>query len=86
MAFCIALAVREMGMTIEEALAAATIGGARALRRGDVGRLAPGTRADVAILDAPHYAHLVYRPGVPLVDETIVGGKVSGRVDSHSTR
>jgi len=77
MAFCIALAVREMGMTIEEALAAATIGGARALRRSEVGRLAPGTRADVAILDAPHYAHLVYRPGVPLVGETIIGGKVS---------
>ncbi len=73
MAFCIALAVREMGMTIEEAIAAATSGGARALRRDDVGRLAPGARADLAILDAPHYAHLVYRPGVPLVARTIVG-------------
>jgi imidazolonepropionase len=75
MAFCIALAVREMGMTIEEALRAATLGGAAALRREDVGRLAPGARADAAILDAPSYAHLVYRPGVPLVAETIVGGK-----------
>jgi len=75
MPFCIALAVREMGMTIEEALAAATSGGVRALRRGDVGGLAPGMRADAAILEAPHYAHLVYRPGVPLVAETIVGGR-----------
>jgi imidazolonepropionase len=74
MSFCIALAVREMGMTIEEAIAAATSGGARALRREDVGRLRPGMRADAVILDAPHYAHLVYRPGVPLVAETIAAG------------
>ena len=72
MSFCIALAVREMGMTIEEALLAATLGGAAALRREDVGHLAPGARANAVILDAPHYAHLVYRPGVPLIAETIV--------------
>src|SRR3954469_526719 len=74
MPFCMALAVREMGMTIEEALLAATVGGAGALRREDIGRLAPGMRADAAILAAPHYAHLVYRPGVPLVRQTLVGG------------
>jgi imidazolonepropionase len=73
-AFCMALAVRELGMTIEEALVAATRGGAAALWRDDVGRLGPGARADVAILEAPHYAHLVYRAGVPLVAETLVGG------------
>ena len=77
MAFCIALAVRDMRMTIEEALTAATAGGARALGRDDVGRLLPGMRADAAVLDAPHYAHLVYRPGVPLVARTIVGGAVA---------
>jgi imidazolonepropionase len=75
MAFCLALAVREMGMTAEEALRAATLGGARALRRDDVGHLRPGARADAAILDAPSYAHLVYRPGVPLIRELIVGGE-----------
>jgi imidazolonepropionase len=74
MAFCLALAVREMGMTIEEALRAATLGGARALRRDDVGHLSPGARADAALLDAPSYAHLIYRPGVPLVGEVLVGG------------
>jgi imidazolonepropionase len=74
MSFCIALAVRDMGMTSEEALAAATMGGARALRRDDVGRLSPGSRADAAILAAPSYTHLVYRPGVPLIAGTIVGG------------
>ena len=77
MAFCIALAVRDMRMTIEEALTAATAGGARAPGRDDVGRLSPGMRADAAVLDAPHYAHLVYRPGVPLVARTIVGGAVA---------
>jgi imidazolonepropionase len=75
MAFCLALAVRDMGMTTEEALLAATRGGALALRRDDVGHLAPGARADLAILDAPSYTHLVYRPGVPLVAATLVGGR-----------
>jgi imidazolonepropionase len=75
MAFCLALAVRDMGMTMEEALLAATRGGARALRRDDVGHLAPGARADAAILAAPSYSHLVYRPGVPLVAATLVGGR-----------
>ena len=74
MAFCIALAVRDMHMTPEEALLAATIGGARALRRDDVGRLAPGARADAVILEAPSYTHLVYRPGVPLVAATLIAG------------
>jgi imidazolonepropionase len=76
MAFCIALAVRDMRMTPEEALLAATSGGARALRRDDVGRLAPGARADAAILDCPSYTHLVYRPGVPLVGATVMAGSV----------
>ena len=67
MAFCLALAVREMGCTPEEALWSATAGGARALRRDDIGHLAVGARADLVVLDAPSYLHLAYRPGVPLV-------------------
>lgn len=63
----IALAVREMGMTPAEAVWAATAGGARALRRTDVGLIAPGMRADLVLLDAPSRVHLAYRPGVPLV-------------------
>jgi imidazolonepropionase len=74
MSFCIALAVRDMRMTIEEAIVAATVGGAAALRRPDLGALRPGARADVVVLDAPSYTHLVYRPGVPLVHRTLVGG------------
>lgn len=63
----IALAVREMGMTPAEAVWAATAGGARALRRDDVGAIAPGRRADLVLLNAPSRTHLAYRPGVPLV-------------------
>lgn len=66
MPFCVALAVREMGMTPVEAVTAATAGGAQALRRDDVGHLRVGARADLAVLDAPSYVHLAYRPGVPL--------------------
>jgi imidazolonepropionase len=76
MGFCIALAVRDAGMTTEEALQAATLGGAKALRREDLGRLAPGARADAVVLDAPSYTHLVYRPGVPLVAATIRAGRI----------
>jgi imidazolonepropionase len=66
MPLCIALAVREMGMTPAEALAASTLGGAAALGRDDVGHLQVGARADLVALDAPSYLHLAYRPGVPL--------------------
>jgi imidazolonepropionase len=74
MPFCIALAVREMGMTPAEALWAATAGGARALRRDDVGHLRVGDRADLVILDAPSHVHLAYRPGVPLIKEVLHNG------------
>jgi imidazolonepropionase len=76
MSFCIALAVRDLRMTVEEALAAATLGGARALGRDDLGRLSPGAPADAVVLEASTYADLVYRPGVPLIAETLVGGQV----------
>jgi imidazolonepropionase len=66
MAFCVATAVLQMRMTIDEAVWAATAGGARALRRADVGVLRAGARADVHVLDAPSVTHLAYRPGVPL--------------------
>jgi imidazolonepropionase len=74
MPFCIALAVREMRMTPAEAVWAATAGGAAALRRTDVGRLARGARADLMILDAPSHLHLAYRPGVPLIRQVLHNG------------
>jgi imidazolonepropionase len=67
MAFCVALAVRDMHMTTREAIWAATAGGALALRRDDVGHLGVGARADLIMLDAPSHAYLAYRPGVPQV-------------------
>ena len=73
--FCIALAVREMGMTPREAVHAATAGGAAALGREDVGSIAVGQRADLVVLDAPSHVHLAYRPGVPLVQQTWLAGR-----------
>jgi imidazolonepropionase len=77
MSFCIALAVRDLRMTADEALRAATLGGAKALRRTEIGRLSPGARADAVVLDAPSHAHLVYRPGVPLIAATIAAGRLA---------
>ncbi|WAC67422.1 imidazolonepropionase [Agrococcus sp. SL85] len=77
-AFCVATAVLQMGLTVEEAVRAATLGGAIALGRdaeavardgralAPLGRIRPGARADLHLLEAPSAAHLAYRPGVPL--------------------
>jgi imidazolonepropionase len=77
MPFCIALAVREMRMTPAEAVWAATMGGAKALRRTDIGHLGIGARADLMILDAPSHLHLAYRPGVALVTQVMLKGELS---------
>ncbi len=74
MPFCVALAVREMGLTPAEAVRAATSGGARALRRDDIGVVQVGARADLLILDAPSHLHLAYRPGVPLIRTALHNG------------
>jgi imidazolonepropionase len=74
MPFCLGLAVREMRMTVDEALTAATLGGARALRRDDIGHLGVGARGDAVMLEAPSPTHLIYRPGMPLIAETISAG------------
>ena len=73
MPFVVALAVREMRLTAAEALVAATVGGARALRRPDIGRVAVGSRADLVVLDAPSHDHLAYRPGMPIARTLEIG-------------
>ena len=75
MNFCVGTAVLQQYLTLEEALRAATVGGARALRRGDVGSLTVGSRADLHVLDAPAAIHLAYRPGMPLTHAVFRGGR-----------
>ena len=79
MPFVIALACRELGMAPDEALKAATLGGAAALGCDDVGHLCPSARGDLVVLDAPHPAHLAYRPGVDLVRHVVRRGAVIPR-------
>ena len=82
MPWVISLAVREMGMTPAQALFAATAGSAKSLRRTDIGQLTVGNRADLAVLDAPTYLHLAYRPGVPIahvLDLAISSQRASAR-------
>ena len=76
MPFCIALAVREMNFTVEQALWAATRGGAMALREESLGAIEVGKRADFVLLDAPNYIHLAYRPGVDLISKTFRAGEL----------
>ncbi|MET3803728.1 imidazolonepropionase [Nakamurella sp. UYEF19] len=66
MGLAVALAVLQCGLTPDEAVSAATVGGARALLRDDVGVIAVGKRADLQVLDAPTHDYLAYRVGLHL--------------------
>jgi imidazolonepropionase len=74
MPFCIAVAIRDMHFTPEQALWSATMGGAKALRRQDIGSLSVGKSADLVMLNAPSFRHLGYRPGVNLIHKVIKAG------------
>ncbi|MBU5654218.1 imidazolonepropionase [Corynebacterium aurimucosum] len=85
--FCVTTAVLQQHLTLDEAIAAGTLGGATALRRQDVGSgkdaqgrpakgsLVVGAAADLHVLDAPSAIHLAYRPGMPMTWKTFVGGR-----------
>jgi imidazolonepropionase len=75
MSFCIAVAIRDMGFSPEQALWSATLGGAKALRRSDIGALSVGMSADIVVLSAPSFRHLGYRPGVDQISQVIKSGK-----------
>lgn len=72
--FCIAVAVRDMGMTPAQAVWAATRGAAISLRHNDIGRIAVGAKANLAVLDAPNHLHLSYRAGVPIASTLMLEG------------
>ena len=74
----ISLAVVGMGLSVDEAIEAATLGGALALGLDDRGWLGPGARADMLVLDAPSPSHIPYRPASNLVRETYVAGVAVG--------
>ena len=75
MGLVVALAVLQCGLTAAEAVHAATAGGAKALRRTDVGVIAVGKRADLQVLDAPSHDYLAYRVGMPLTREVWRAGR-----------
>ena len=73
----IVVAVLQMGLTIEEALTAATLNAACTLGLGDqIGTVEVGKQADLLILDAPNLLHLVYHWGVNPVRTVVKRGRV----------
>jgi imidazolonepropionase len=74
MPYAIQLGCLLLGLSVDDAVRAATAGGAAALRRTDVGHLGEGARGDLAVLAAEHEADLVAHLGAPAVRATVVGG------------
>ena len=77
MPFVIAVACSQYGLSVDEALRAATQGGAAALRRTDIGSLTPGSRGDLVVLNTDQWVDLAYRPGADLIGEVVCGGEVA---------
>lgn len=75
MPFVIAVACSEYGLSATEAVQAATLGGAQALRRNDLGRLTPGARADIVALEGDHWVEIAYHPGMDVISGVIKEGK-----------
>jgi imidazolonepropionase len=72
------LACTQLHLSPAEALGACTVNAAHVLGHGDrIGRLAPGFRADIALLDAPDWRYLAYHLGGPVVSRVVVGGELA---------
>lgn len=76
MPFVIAVACSEYGMSADEAVLAATRGGAAALGRDDVGHLGRGARADVVVIEGEHWVDIAYHPGMDVVANVVKDGEV----------
>jgi imidazolonepropionase len=74
MPYVVQLGCLGLGMPVAAALRAATLGGAQALRRDDVGHLGVGARGDLVVLDTEHEVDLVAHLGAPAVRRVVVGG------------
>ncbi|MBW3667601.1 MAG: imidazolonepropionase [Actinobacteria bacterium] len=74
MPFVIGLACIEYGLTVDEAIRAATWGGAQSLRLDDIGQLHVGARGDLVVLDTDDWVDLAYRPGSHLVADVVKDG------------
>ena len=71
------LAVTQLHLTPAQALSACTVNAAFVVGAPDVGRIAPGYAADLALLDAPDWRYLAYHLGGDLVATVIEGGEVA---------
>jgi len=72
------LACTQLHLSPAEALGACTVNAAHVLGRGDrIGRLAPGYRADITLLDAPDWRYLAYHLGAPVVSRVVVDGELA---------
>jgi imidazolonepropionase len=76
MPFVIALACSAYGLDADEAVRAATAGGAAALRRSDVGHLRPGARGDLVVIDGDHWVEIAYHPGMDVIAHVVKDGSV----------
>jgi imidazolonepropionase len=76
MPFVIALACSAYGLDADEAVRAATAGGAAALRRTDIGHLQPGARGDLVVIDGDHWVEIAYHPGMDVIAHVVKDGSV----------
>jgi imidazolonepropionase len=71
------LACTQLHLSPAEALGACTVNAAHVLGQDRIGRLAPGLRADITLLDAPDWRYLAYHLGGQVVSRVVVGGELA---------